>query len=246
MRTLRALLAGVGFGASWMYFNDPGQGKRRRALVRDRCGKTLRGTRCWIDKALRDAEHRVQGSMAEFRCMFESGTVSDATLTDRIRAKLGHVASQPKLIEVHCDDGHVMLSGSAPALETAAIVAAIRAVRGVQSVEHHLETDGHHFINGQMRHGRPSWDVLGENWAPSTRLTAGTIGGVLMANCLLRRTPMAILWGTLGFGLAARAVANQGFRQMAEQSKQFAPQVREWANPITSRMRETAEAIRQR
>jgi hypothetical protein len=55
MRTLRALLAGVGFGASWMYFNDPGQGKRRRALVRDRCGKTLRGTRCWIDKALRDA-----------------------------------------------------------------------------------------------------------------------------------------------------------------------------------------------
>lgn len=246
MRTLRALAAGVGFGASWMYFNDPGQGKRRRAMVRDRCGKALRGMRCFMDKALRDAEHRIQGTMAEARCMFESDVASDATLTDRIRAKLGHYASHPRLIDVRCDDGHVTLSGSAPAQEAAAIVAAIRAVRGVHSVENQLQAAGDGMTNGHMRHVPPTWDIMGETWAPATRLTAGTIGGVLMANCLLRRTPMAILFGTLGFGLTARAVANQGFRHLVDEGKQMTPRIRDWADPITNRVREAAEAIRQR
>lgn len=246
MGTLRALAAGVGFGTSWMYFNDPGQGKRRRAMVRDRCGKALRGMRCFIDKALRDAEHRMQGTMAEARCMFESDMASDATLTDRIRAKLGHYASQPRLIDVHCDEGHVTLSGTAHAHEAAAIVAAVRAVRGVRSVENQLHAGEDGMLNGRMRHARPSWDIMGDTWAPATRLTAGTIGGVLMANCLLRRTPVAILWGTLGFGLTARAVANQGFRQMVDEGKQMTPHLREWADPITNRVREAAEAIRPR
>ena len=249
MRTLRALMTGVGFGASWMYFNDPGQGKRRRAMVHDRCGKALRGMRCFMDKALRDAEHRVEGTVAEARgmldTMFDGGTVSDATLTDRIRAKLGHYASQPRLIEVRCDEGHVTLSGTAPAQEAAAIAASVRAVRGVHSVENQLHA-GDGMMNGRTRHARPAWDMMGETWAPSTRLTAGTIGGILMANCLIRRTPMAMFWGTLGFGLTARAVANHRIRQMVDEGKHFTPRLREWADPLTHRLREAAEAIRHR
>lgn len=52
--------------------------------------------------------------------------------------------------------------------------------------------------------------------------------------------------GTLGFGLTARAVANHGFRHMVDEGKQMTPNLREWADPITNRVREAAEAIRQR
>jgi len=43
-------------------------------------------------------------------------------------------------------------------------------------------------------------------WSPATRLVAATCGTALMANCLARRTPGAILLGTLGFGLFARSM----------------------------------------
>src|SRR5262249_18215101 len=44
-------------------------------------------------------------------------------------------------------------------------------------------------------------------WAPGPRLLAAACGTALMANCLARRTPSAVLLGTLGFGLFTRALA---------------------------------------
>jgi uncharacterized membrane protein len=41
---------------------------------------------------------------------------------------------------------------------------------------------------------------------PGARLIAAACGTALMANCLARRTPSAVLLGTLGFGLFAKAV----------------------------------------
>jgi len=42
--------------------------------------------------------------------------------------------------------------------------------------------------------------------SPGARLIAGGVGTALMANCLTRRTPSAVLLGTLGFGMFAKAV----------------------------------------
>jgi len=43
-------------------------------------------------------------------------------------------------------------------------------------------------------------------WTPAARLIAATCGGALMANCLAKRSPSAILLGTLGFGLFVRSM----------------------------------------
>jgi len=45
---------------------------------------------------------------------------------------------------------------------------------------------------------------------PAGRLIEATIGTALMANCLARRTPGAVVLGTLGFGLAMRAITENG------------------------------------
>jgi uncharacterized membrane protein len=45
---------------------------------------------------------------------------------------------------------------------------------------------------------------------PAGRLIEATIGTALMANCVARRTPGAIVLGTLGFGLAMRAITESG------------------------------------
>jgi uncharacterized membrane protein len=43
-------------------------------------------------------------------------------------------------------------------------------------------------------------------WSPGPRLVAATIGTALMANCMARRTPSAVILGTLGFGIFNRAL----------------------------------------
>jgi uncharacterized membrane protein len=43
-------------------------------------------------------------------------------------------------------------------------------------------------------------------WSPGPRLIAASIGTALMANCMARRTPAAVILGTLGFGLFNRAL----------------------------------------
>jgi len=44
-------------------------------------------------------------------------------------------------------------------------------------------------------------------WSPGPRLVAATCGTALMANCLARRTPRAVVLGMLGFGLFTRALS---------------------------------------
>jgi len=57
--------------------------------------------------------------------------------------------------------------------------------------------------------GRPQSSVGPSlKWSPGPRLLAATCGTALMANCLARRTPSAMILGTLGFGLFSRALSD--------------------------------------
>jgi hypothetical protein len=223
MGKVRTLLTGIGLGAGWTYFCDPQCGKRRRSLLRDRFTSEIRHTGRWFDKALRDLEHRIEGSLAVAKGLFESHTASDATLCERVRAKLGHIASHPRLIEVVVNDGRVTLSGSAPADEIERIAMGISLVRGVRTVDVQLDDrlgpdvmlDGRHRV-------APRLDVLRNTWSPGTRLAVGVLGGALMLNCAVRRTPKAILLGTLGFGLLARAAGNRDMVDLIEEGKEMA------------------------
>lgn len=220
----RALLTGLGFGAGWMYFFDSQCGKRRRALVRDRCLATTHRTNEWFDKAVCDLQHRVEGTVAEAAGMFDRSVPSDEKLVERVRARLGHLATHPRLVDVDVCDGHVALSGHAVADEIGRIIMGVSAVRGVRSVDNQLDDQlGSNVSTGNhRRHVAPPIDVLRENWAPGTRLAMGALGGALMLNCMMRRSPTAILMGTLGCGLFVRATSNRDVGTLVQENARFA------------------------
>lgn len=62
-----ALLAGLGTGLAAMYFFDPEQGRRRRALLRDQLVKWSRVTRETLDGQARDLRNRGIGLVHEVR-----------------------------------------------------------------------------------------------------------------------------------------------------------------------------------
>ncbi|MGH7137014.1 MAG: hypothetical protein ACREHD_14840 [Pirellulales bacterium] len=226
----RLLISGLGLGAGAMYWFDPQYGKRRRALLRDQGSCSLHRANEWIDKAMRDLGHRIEGTIAEAGGMLDFSTPPDVKLCERVRARLGHVASHPRLIDVEAHDGHVTLRGHAPADEIGRIVLSISTVHGVRSLENELDDQLGPEVSqdGRPRRVAAPIDVMRENWAPGTRLTMGALGGALMLNCAMRRTPTAILMGTLGFGLFLRAMRNRDIGRIVKESAEMASPMLDW------------------
>src|SRR5438309_8583417 len=94
-----SLLGGIGLGAGLMYFLDPQQGRRRRALVRDQ----LASLRSRADDAFsctgRDLAHRAQGTAAAARSLVSADDADDRVIGERVRSALGRVVSHPSAIE---------------------------------------------------------------------------------------------------------------------------------------------------
>jgi hypothetical protein len=215
MERTTKLLRAAGVGAALMYFLDPQLGRRRRAVARDSAIGAGRRAGEWLDKAVRDAQHRVEGTIAEFEALFDSTAPSAEKLVERVRARLGHVASHPHLIDVRTDDGRVTVAGHAPMNEIRGIVSAIYAVRGVRAVDNQLDAQMPPEVHGAARRrAAAAWpaELVDYAWAPSTRLFAGLTGGLLMLNCMTKRTPGAMLLGTLGFGMFLKAAQSPGAR----------------------------------
>src|SRR5207244_8625010 len=73
-------IGSIAFGAGLMYFLDPVQGRRRRALVRDQCASALRQWSDILDKAARDLGNRTRGMVAEAQAAWSRAPVDDAVL----------------------------------------------------------------------------------------------------------------------------------------------------------------------
>ena len=213
----RITLAGVSAGI--MYLFDPDLGKRRRSLLRDKLIH-FRNKLCKAaDISIRDAGHRLYGTFYELRAKFRGRDTSDGVVVDRVRSKLGRYTSHPSAIEVHVNNGHVTLNGPILADEVAALVSAVESVDGVREVDNLLEVhesreDTSALQGGVHRIGeRAEW--MQAKWSPAARFVAGTAGAVLMINCLAKRTPPAIAFGTAGFYLFLRAVIKQPIARLA-------------------------------
>lgn len=231
MGTARGFLTGLTIGAGWCYFFDPQLGNRRRNMLRDQARASIRRTSQWFDKALRDLAHRIEGGIAEIGGLLDFSTSSDSILVERVRARVGHVASHPRLIEVECHDGCITLKGHAPSDEIDRIVLCATMTHGVRSVDNELDTKLGPDVSppSRQRMVQPPLDLMRERWAPGTRLIAGSLATALMVNCAARRTPGAVLLGTLGFGLMLRTIANRDIRDMIDDGK-------EMARPILDRL----------
>jgi uncharacterized membrane protein len=213
-----ALLGGIGLGATLMYMVDPDRGKRRRALMRDKLARATHKVPDAISATARDISNRVQGMTAQATSAFSSEDVSDEVLVARVRSKLGRIVSHPSSIEVAANQGRVVLSGPILAHETNDLLACVRAVPGVREVDNLLDVhkqagDVPGLQGGEPRSG-DRFDLMQENWSPTSRLLAGAAGGALAVYGLSRRDPISLGLGAIGIGLIARGVTNLEMKRL--------------------------------
>jgi hypothetical protein len=104
-------------GAAMTYFLDPAAGRRRRKMVGDKLIRAAHVLCNATDAAARDLGHRATGLFAGARSLVTSSAAPDHVLEDRIRARLGRVASHPRAIVVEVDNGCAAVGGTAPADE---------------------------------------------------------------------------------------------------------------------------------
>jgi hypothetical protein len=142
---LRGAIGGVGLGvclgATLMYLFDADNGRRRRALARDRTTRALHRGGRRVKATARDLTHRARGAAvgARWRLRKIAEEVPDEVLQQRVRATLGHVARHPGLIEVQAAEGQVTLSGPVLEREAGRLLRKLRKVPGVKSLTSRLE-----------------------------------------------------------------------------------------------------------
>ena len=141
MNALLKSLSLVAAGAAVMYYMDPAEGRRRRAVVKDKgasAGRTLKSS---ARSTGRYASDRMHGAVAGMQAGMDDAPVSDEILHERIRSKLGRQVERPGDVEVEVNDGHVVLSGSATPEEMDSLARTVAGMPGVNDVENRM-TDG--------------------------------------------------------------------------------------------------------
>jgi uncharacterized membrane protein len=207
---------GAIFGAFFMYLNDPIAGRRRRIVFRDKTVSKFWDLSCFLDKALRDLNHRVYGVFAEARYRLRGEKGDDQKIKRRIESKLGHYVSHPHAVQVLVEQGDVQLLGSILKHEVDRAVSAIEAIPGVNKVSRELvaQQDGQNTT--QQESVSTPKDTVPEfrqrNWTPSLRLFVGVSGAGMLLSGL--RGKGLLSYGKLlgGSGLLARAYLNQDLR----------------------------------
>jgi osmotically-inducible protein OsmY len=136
-----ALLGGIGLGAALMYMFDADNGRRRRARATDQTSRALRHGGRAIKATARDLSQRARGvaAGAKARLRRAAEQVPDSLLVERVRAALGHLVSNPSVIEVLAVEGHVTLSGPVLKREANRLLRKIRRIPGVREVSNRIE-----------------------------------------------------------------------------------------------------------
>ena len=190
MNNVGLWMNGMAVGAGLMYALDPGAGRRRRALMRDKMIWAARKTRDAADATGRDLQHRAAGATARIRNRRMNEDVPDVVLLERVRATLGRVVSHPRAIDVDVQDGHVALTGPILANEVRPLLRAVSRVRGICDVEDRLDKydEPGNVPSLQGESERPdTWSAfMRGRWSPTTKLLMGVAGALAGAYALSR------------------------------------------------------------
>jgi uncharacterized membrane protein len=217
------LASGLAVGAGLMYVLDPDAGRRRRALLSDKLGRTGHLTEEAIGTTTRDAINRSRGLAATVRSRLRSWMsgepLDDVVLAERVRSLLGFLVSHPGSIGIVANQGMVTLSGPILAREVNRLLRAIQDLPGVRRVQNHLDVHEHPGdISGLQ--GGPSpqgqqFEFWQKNWSPTARLVAGAIGGGLVIHGAQRRDLPGMAMAAVGLGLMARGLTNLNFQRLS-------------------------------
>ena len=209
----------LGVGALLMYVLDPQVGRRRRAVVRDKLNRLAHKATDAVDITARDLQNRMQGMTAKARSLIAEKEISDETLAQRIRSKLGGLVSHPSSIEVKVQAAKVTLSGPILSRELDRLLRQISSMRHVSEVENNLEVhetaESVPGLQGQsaQRKGQVP-DLLQANWSPTSRFVAGTLGGSLALYGARKLSLFGTAVASLGAAIVARALTNMEFKRL--------------------------------
>lgn len=214
------ILLGIALGAGATFFLDPRQGRRRRALVRDRVARTSREAREFGDAAAKDLRARARGVSSQLRLQGEAlrgKPATDDVLVQRVRAKLGRYVSHPHAIRVTAQNGYVTLSGDILASEHGKLLQALRMVRGVRDcadrLDVHTSAEGVSALQGGIPAPGQPLEILQARWPPGTRAIVGGAGALLSLYALARGGVTGVVALAGGAALMARAKANHPLLQ---------------------------------
>jgi hypothetical protein len=137
-RSLLSVAGALAAGAFATFFLDPDQGRRRRAIARDKLASGLRQAGESSQALAQGLRNRTTGLVAGARRRLSPAPVSDDVLAERVRARMGHIVSHAS-IDVQAAQGEVTLRGPVLDTEVEGLLRAVRAVPGVRAVVNQLE-----------------------------------------------------------------------------------------------------------
>jgi uncharacterized membrane protein len=206
-----AALAGLAAGVAVALLGG-GRASRRRGRLSQQAIHSGKALEDFGGKASRDLAHRARGLFASTAARLRRDEPSAEVLAERVRARLGRLTSHPGAVEVLARDGVVELRGPILEAEVKQVLSGVARVRGVHEVVDRLERHGEAGSTPGLQGGagvsRPVPDALQRVWMPGTRAIAFAAGSALAAWAIRRRGGVAVVAGTLGAWLIARAVTN--------------------------------------
>ena len=215
----KTLLTTIGLGAGLMYFLDPQQGPRRRAMVVDKANRFVNDMDQSIEKAVEDTRNRTRGVLYEMTAKLSDQRAPDWILEERVRSNLGRLGRHVGTVDVRAERGRIYLSGSVLREDEDAIVKAALRTRGVHGVENQFQVVDNPqdipALQGEpspRRHAVPDWQQ--RNWSPATRLLSGVGGSLLTLYGLTRKGVAKPVLSTAGLVLTARGVTNKDTRSL--------------------------------
>jgi osmotically-inducible protein OsmY len=136
----------IGLGAALTYFFDPEQGRRRRAMARDRVAALLRRTARRGERLGRAASAEAYGVAQKVKHLEEEPKPQpdDVTLARKVETEIFRDADVPKgQINVNAENGKIVLRGEVGQPEMIRdLEERARNVQGVQEVENLLHLPG--------------------------------------------------------------------------------------------------------
>lgn len=140
-RALLAFGAGAALGAAGEYMLDPGAGRRRRHMARDRTMAKLRRASREAERRAHRAADMAQGLAAEATPPGrDSSELNDPALAAKVESELFRPADAPKgSVDVNVEEHVVFLRGEVERGEQVEeLVARARRIDGVAAVENRL------------------------------------------------------------------------------------------------------------
>ena len=98
MGAITRQLYSAALAAAATYFLDAQQGRRRRAILRDKLTHAARKAELAARVTWRDGQNRLHGLVSHARVHAFETAPDDAVLVERVRSQLGRVVSHPGAI----------------------------------------------------------------------------------------------------------------------------------------------------